>query len=402
MLTVSVKSLPPLAFTFLEDFFDLKLFINRICLNHQRNQKMKILYFYRGDRYGGVEKLLVDLFDYQSVLDPGELQPVFVLCCKGHLSAELERRGAVVEIVSEPQLSKPWTLALFFLQFSNILKTYSPQVIVSHEIWNHVIAWPVGKLFSTKMVLWIHSSKFRFDQPLYRYLKLWPPDIAICTSRHVRDDVMQLWPDLKADFLYHPYAKPQLGPKQASPNNTVILTYVGRMVEYKGLADAIEALGLIRDLDFRFVVVGDSQTESEKDFKTRNIARVQDLGLSGKVDFVGFQENVFDCLLAADVFVHPNKLPEPLGLVFMEALFAEIPVVATNIGGAKEILGMQPKKMGDLVPPNDVNSLSLMLKKYIEDEDYRSQITNNIKKGFVNGFDPRQSMKKLSLILQSL
>lgn len=363
---------------------------------------MKVIHFYRGDRFGGVEKLLVDLFDYQSMLEPGELEAVFVLCYEGYLSSELEKRGAIVEIVSAPQLNKPWTVVPVFFQLWKILKKYNSQVIVNHEIWNHVIAWPIGKLFSIKMVLWIHSSKFRFDQPLYRHLKLWPPDIAICTSRHVKDDVMQLWPGLKADFLYHPYAKPQLGPKQASPNNTVTLTYVGRMVEYKGLADAIEALGLIRDLDFRFVVVGDSQTESEKDFKARNIARVQDLGLSGKVDFVGFQENVFDCLLAADVFVHPNKLPEPLGLVFMEALFAEIPVVATDIGGAKEILGMQSKKMGDLVPPNDTKALSLVLRKYIEDEDYRSQITNNIKEGFVNSFDPKQSMKKLSLILQSL
>lgn len=363
---------------------------------------MKVIYFYRGDRYGGVEKLLVDLFDCQSVLDPGELESVFVLCYEGDLSAQLEKRGAIVEIVSAPQLNKPWTLVPVFFQFWKILRKYNSQVIVSHEIWNHVIAWPVEKFFSIKSVLWIHSSKFRFDQPLYRYLRIWLPDIAICTSRHVRDDIVKLCPNLRADFLYHPYAKPHLEPKKASPGKEVTFIYVGRMVEYKGLADAIEAVGLIRDLDFRFIVVGDSQTESEKDFKIRNIARVQDLGLSGKVDFVGFQENVFDCLLAADVFVHPNKLPEPLGLVFMEALFTGIPVVATDIGGAKEILGMQPKKMGDLVPPSDVKALSLVLKKYIEDEDYRLQITNNIKEGFVNSFDPKKSMKKLSLVLQSL
>lgn len=363
---------------------------------------MKVIYFYRGDRYGGVEKLLVDLFDYQSVLDPGELESVFVLCYEGHLSVELEKRGAIVEIVSAPQLNKPWTLVPVFFQFWEILKKYNSQVIVSHEIWNHVVAWPVEKLFSIKSVLWIHSSKFRFDQPLYRYLRIWLPDMAICTSRHVRDDIVKLCPNLQADFLYHPYAKPQLRPKKVSLSNKVSFIYVGRMAEYKGLADAIEALGMIRDLDFCFIVVGDSQTEAEKDFKARSIERVQELGMSEKVQFVGFQENVFDYLLLADVFVHPNKLPEPLGLVFMEALFAEIPIVSTNIGGAKEILGMQPKKMGDLVPSSDVKALSLVLRKYIEDEDYRLQITNNIKEGFVNSFDPKKSMKKLSLVLHSL
>ena len=132
------------------------------------------------------------------------------------------------------------------------------------------------------------------------------------------------------------------------------------------------------------------------------MGRVEELGISDKVEFVGFVENVFDYLVCADVFVHPNKLPEPLGLVFMEALFAGIPVVATDIGGAKEILEMQPEKMGDLVPPSDVNALSLVLQKYIEAKEYRLQITNNIKEGFVNSLDPGKSMKKLSLILKSL
>lgn len=363
---------------------------------------MKVIYFYRGDRFGGVEKLLVDLFDYQSMLEPGELEAVFVLCYAGHLSSELEKRGAIVEIVSAPQLNKPWTLVPVFFQLWKILKKYNSQVIVSHEIWNHVVAWPIEKLFSIKSVLWIHSSSFRFNDLLYKYLEIWQPDVAICTSRHVRDDVVKLWPKLKADFLYHPYAKPQLELKRIDRSKEVTFIYIGRMVEYKGLADIVEALSLIKHLDFHFVVVGEPQTESQKDFKERNMRRVEELGISDKVKFVGFQENVFDWLLAADVFVHPNKLPEPLGLVFMEALFAEIPVVATDIGGAKEILGMQPKKMGDLVAPSDVEALSLVLKKYIEDEDYRLQITNNIKEGFVNSFDPKKSMQKLSLVLQSL
>lgn len=346
--------------------------------------------------------MLIDLFDYQSMLEPGELETVFVLCYEGYLSSELKKRGAAVEIVAAPQLSKPWTLLPVFLQLRKILKKYNSQVIISHEIWNHVVAWPVEKLFSIKSVVWIHSSSFRFKDPLYKYLQVWRPDIVICTSRHVRNDVLKLWPKLQADFLYHPYAQPQLGLKKANQNKKVTFIYVGRMVAYKGLADSIEAFGIIRDLDFRFVVVGDSQTELEKDYKEKAMRRVEELGISDKVEFVGFVENVFDYLVSADVFVHPNKLPEPLGLVFMEALFAGIPVVATDIGGAKEILEMQPKKMGDLVPPSDVNALSLVLKKYTETREYRLQITNNIKEGFVNSLDPGKSMKKLSFILKSL
>jgi glycosyltransferase involved in cell wall biosynthesis len=363
---------------------------------------VKIIYFYTGNVYGGVEKLLIDLFDYQSVLEPGELEAVFVLCYEGHLSNKLKERGATVEIIPTPCLSHPWSLIRTFFQLRRILNQYEAKIIVSHEIWNHVVAWPVEKILGVKGVLWIHSSSFRFNIPLYRNLGLWKPDMAICTSRHVRDSVSQLWPNIKADFLYPPYAKPKLKPKVKAHKEKVTLIYIGRMVEYKGLSDIIEALGLIKDSNFEFIVVGGAATDEQTYFEQKNIQRANTLGIGDKINFVGFQEDVFEFLSDADVFVHPNKLPEPLGFVFIEALFAEIPVVATNIGGAKEILEMQPSKMGDLVPPNDINALASVLQKYIEDDEYRLQITHNIQKDFVNSFAPEKSMRKLSDILHSL
>ena len=43
-------------------------------------------------------------------------------------------------------------------------------------------------------------------------------------------------------------------------------------------------------------------------------------------------------LTAADVFCQPNVAPEPFGLVFVEALACGLPVVATRMGGAIEII----------------------------------------------------------------
>jgi glycosyltransferase involved in cell wall biosynthesis len=363
---------------------------------------VKVVHFYTGNAFGGVEKLLIDLFDYQSVLDPGELEAIFVLCYEGYLSSKLKERGAIVEVIPTPHLRHPWTLIQTFFQLRKILNKHGVKLIVSHEVWNHAVAWPVEKLLGFKSVLWIHSSSFRFDIPLYKRLGLYKPDRAICTSRHVKDSVTKLWPNIKADFVYPPYAKPKLKPKLTEHKEEVTLIYVGRMVEYKGFSDIVEALGLIKDINFRFIAVGRAETEQQSLFMEKNIQRVAALDLKDKVHFVGFQENVFQFLSTADVFVHPNKLPEPLGFVFIEALFSGLPVVATNIGGAKEILGMQPSKMGDLVPPGDINTLASVLKKYIEDDGYRIQITNNISKDFVNSFAPEQSMKKLSTILYSL
>ena len=52
-------------------------------------------------------------------------------------------------------------------------------------------------------------------------------------------------------------------------------------------------------------------------------------------------------LAAADVFCQPNSGPEPFGIVFVEALYAGLPVIATAIGGAQEIVDAACMRSGD-------------------------------------------------------
>ena len=58
---------------------------------------------------------------------------------------------------------------------------------------------------------------------------------------------------------------------------------------------------------------------------------------------------------AADIHCQPNTAPEPFGLVFVEALYAGLPVVTTALGGALEIL---TDACGVLVPAGDAPALT--------------------------------------------
>jgi hypothetical protein len=67
----------------------------------------------------------------------------------------------------------------------------------------------------------------------------------------------------------------------------------------------------------------------------------------------------------AALFVHPSPR-ETFGVVAVEALCSGLPVVATASGGLDEILGDEPRALGDLVPPGDPDALAAAIVDALE------------------------------------
>jgi glycogen synthase len=114
-----------------------------------------------------------------------------------------------------------------------------------------------------------------------------------------------------------------------------IIFYVGRHVYEKGIQVLIEAAPDIINSygEVKFVIAGKGPMTEELKEKTRN------LGLEGKVIFVGYLDDVSKSKLykVADVAVFPS-LYEPFGIVALEAMGAGCPVVVSDVGGLKEIV----------------------------------------------------------------
>src|SRR6185503_7574201 len=84
-------------------------------------------------------------------------------------------------------------------------------------------------------------------------------------------------------------------------------------------------------------------------------AEMMALGLSGRVQFVGHQDDVRPYLEAADIYVTSSER-EGFGLALVEAMAYELPCVATNIGGHDET--MAKPGTGVLVPPGSPAELA--------------------------------------------
>ena len=87
---------------------------------------------------------------------------------------------------------------------------------------------------------------------------------------------------------------------------------------------------------------------------------LEQMNLSDIIEFIGISRDVSGIMSASDLFVLSSSF-EGFGLVVAEAMSCEIPVVATDCGGVKEVVG----NCGILVPPKNSKLLSEAINKAI-------------------------------------
>lgn len=130
---------------------------------------------------------------------------------------------------------------------------------------------------------------------------------------------------------------------------SIRLSYVGRLVELKGVDKIIEILPKLNEkYEFQLSIVGDGKTRTELEKK------VCEFGFQDKVKFYGFQENIDPYLEKTDIFLYPSKT-EIFGISIVEAMAFQCICVANNVGGIPEIV--HNKQNGFLNMDNTVDGL---------------------------------------------
>jgi glycosyltransferase involved in cell wall biosynthesis len=153
-------------------------------------------------------------------------------------------------------------------------------------------------------------------------------------------------------------------------NGAVNLLAVGSVTPRKGYDLLIEVLGNLKQLPWRLTIAGDT-TRNEQAFARlqADIARrkLQDrIVITGAVD----AGRLAELYANADVFVLAS-LFEGYGMVFGEAVAHGLPIVATAVGAAPEIV---PADAGSLVAPGDASALRDALRHIIVDSDARNRM----------------------------
>ena len=194
------------------------------------------------------------------------------------------------------------------------------------------------------------------------------PTAVIVNSEATR----QTLPESLLSVVVHSAVVPESVPHGAVPEpgshaDSLVLGVVGRLAEWKGQHVFLEAFAAaFLGSRHRGWLIG-SAMFGEEAYERRLRALVEEFGLTGQVELVGFREDVEREYAALDVLVHCSVVPEPFGQVVIEGMAAGLAVIASAAGGPLEIVddGVD----GLLVPPGDAPALAAAMRRLDADRE---------------------------------
>jgi glycosyltransferase involved in cell wall biosynthesis len=213
-------------------------------------------------------------------------------------------------------------------------------------------ASPIAAIEVPRNIAWALPTLFRWSRRSVAQI------VAVSEeNRHTLIDLYRL-PAEKISVVHNgadltPFANSAPGTLRAELGLTAdqpLVIVLGRLAANKGQRYLVEAAPAIlaRFPTAHFAFAGNPEGRSDIE------ARIRALNLEAHFSLLGFRTDVINLLQSSDAFVLPS-LGEGFSLAIVEALAAGLPVIATRVGGAAEII--EEDRNGFLVPPADAPAL---------------------------------------------
>ena len=124
------------------------------------------------------------------------------------------------------------------------------------------------------------------------------------------------------------------------------------------------------------------------------------LGITDRVQLLGFQQETLRIIAAMDALVLPATRPEGLGGVLLEAMAVGVPVIATRLGGPLEII--EDRVSGLLVEPRQPAQLAHALAELLDDPQLGQAIGGAGRQVVEQRFDAARTTAQIQQIYASL
>lgn len=260
-----------------------------------------------------------------------------------------------------------------------VARMVKPDVINAHWIIPQgVVAAFARSKARAPMMLTVHGGDvFSFNNRVTTPLKIRAIRAAtriVVNSSATKSKLAELAPD--AQTIVVPMGVDlESFSRGSTASDALRVLFVGRLSEEKGVADLITALGDLntRGVAFEARIVGSGPREEELR------AQAAAAGLADRIQFTGWvnRSDIVAQYEWADVFVGPSITAdsgwvEALGVVFIEASAASIPVITTDSGGMRDVV--LDGKTGLIVPEKSPGAIAGALERLARDPKLRSAL----------------------------
>jgi glycosyltransferase involved in cell wall biosynthesis len=169
--------------------------------------------------------------------------------------------------------------------------------------------------------------------------------------------------------------------------STPIIIAVAELHPRKGLVYLLDAARILAEKKkkFKIIIVGDGHQRKELENFIENVK------LEPYVELLGKRSDIPYLLKASDVFVLPS-MHEAFGLVLLEAMMAELPVIATSRGGVPEII--THGESGILIEPRNSQAIANAIENLIDDPEMAKKISKAGQKRAREKFDLKRMVEE--------
>jgi glycosyltransferase involved in cell wall biosynthesis len=358
--------------------------------------RIRIVKFLSVFMIGGTERQFVNVVKN---LDPSKFD-VQLACFRkfGAFLPEIEACGRPITAFSVNSLYSYKTV-LAQLRFMRYLREHRVQVLHTYGLYPNLFAIPAARMAGVPVTIASVRDMGAHASEIHRKAQRLVCKMATCVLtnaeavrgwlieqgvaqrkiRVIRNGIIPSDLGLIAD----PTVREEFG----IPADAPLIGAVCRLNPVKGVDYLIEAAAVIlrRHPQARFMIVGDG------DYKRHLVAHAERLGIDRSMIFTGFRTDAMRLVRAFDVSVLPS-LSEGLSNTLMESMSAGLPVVATRVGGAAELVvdGVS----GFLVEPRDAATLAERISGLIENCDAARRIGEAARRRMLEEFSMEQTVRQ--------
>lgn len=369
------------------------------------DKTLNICHLASGDLWAGAE---VQMFTLVSILKkvPGINISAIVLN-EGRLYSMLKDNGIVVDVIDE----KKYGFYQIYRRLGAIARQRNLDILHSHRYKENILGGLMKKKsLVRRAVQTVHGGEEPFSgirklkSDLYIFLNIYFSrkffDKIIGVSHDVSGRLQEVYGKDKVATVHNAINPESIRPTRDREqtradlgigSHDYVIGTAGRLVPIKGLDIFLEmASHMIKSSGkVKFLVVGDGPLRGDLEKKA------VDLNIQNDVRFLGFRDDIVNIMNCLDIFV-VSSINEGIPMAVLEVMGMGIPVVATRVGGLKEII--EHNKSGLFVEAGDYRGLADACLSVLEQPNLRASLGAGARERIAAEFYPhiqRESILKI-------